>query len=96
MANLGANLRRVRREMGLSQFGMADKLGIHPSRYGKIERGQVPGIRLGTAERYADRFGLSMHDPLCAPTVRASPDLTDCPGNAGSPAHHGGRVERGR
>lgn len=64
VANVGANLRRLRTEMGASQYAMAEKLGIHPTRYGLVERGRVNGIRLGTVERYADRLGLTVCDLL--------------------------------
>lgn len=57
---LGNNLRRLRRERGLSQEAFAEKAGIHRTYVGGIERGDR-NVTLETVERIADAFDL---DPL--------------------------------
>jgi transcriptional regulator with XRE-family HTH domain len=57
---LGRNLRRLRRERGLSQEAFAEKTGIHRTYIGGIERGER-NVTLETVERIAAPFGL---DPL--------------------------------
>jgi transcriptional regulator with XRE-family HTH domain len=38
----GGTLRRLRKRLGLSQAGLATRLGIHPQTVSKMERGQMP------------------------------------------------------
>lgn len=57
---LGANLRTLRQERGLSQEAMADLLGVHRTYMGGIERGER-NLTLKTVERLATTLGI---DPL--------------------------------
>jgi transcriptional regulator with XRE-family HTH domain len=47
-----ANLRRLRTEAGLSQEGLADRTGLHPTEISRLERA-VREPRLGTIVRLA-------------------------------------------
>jgi transcriptional regulator with XRE-family HTH domain len=47
-----ANLRRLRREAGLSQEGLAGRTGLHPTEISRLERA-VREPRLGTIVRLA-------------------------------------------
>lgn len=59
---VGANLRRIRRERGLSQAQFAEEAldGIHRVYYGHIERGDQ-NLSLSVIEDYSRRLGI---DPL--------------------------------
>jgi transcriptional regulator with XRE-family HTH domain len=57
---LGANLRRVRTEMGLSQEAFAEVLGVHRTFVGGLERGER-NVSLRALERYAEKLGV---DPM--------------------------------
>lgn len=64
---VGENLRRVRRERGLSQESFADLLGVHRTYMGGLERGER-NITLRSLERIAARAGV---DPLDLLEARA-------------------------
>lgn len=49
---LGANLRRHRRALGLSQEGFADRVCVHRTYMGGLERGER-NVTLKTVERIA-------------------------------------------
>ena len=57
---VGANLRRIRRERGLSQARFAEEAldGLHRVHYGNIERGNQ-NISLTVIEDYAQRLGIN-------------------------------------
>jgi transcriptional regulator with XRE-family HTH domain len=55
---VGANLRLHRAALGLSQEAFADKLGVHRTYLGGLERGER-NLTLKSVERIADRLGLS-------------------------------------
>lgn len=55
---LGANLRSLRRSEGLSQEAFADRLGVHRTYMGGLERGER-NVTLRTVERLAERLGVS-------------------------------------
>ena len=59
---VGANLRRIRQERGLSQARFAEEAldGLHRVYYGHIERGDQ-NLSLAVIEDYAKRLGI---DPL--------------------------------
>lgn len=54
---LGRNVRRLRRERGLTQEQLAEDIGVHRTFQGAIERGER-NITLQTLERLAGRLGV--------------------------------------
>ena len=56
---VGANLRRIRQERGLSQARFAEEAldGLHRVYYGHIERGDQ-NLSLAAVEDYAQRLGI--------------------------------------
>lgn len=54
-----ANLRRLRTEAGLSQEGLAERTGLHPTEISRLERA-VREPRLGTMLRLARGLGVSV------------------------------------
>ncbi|EJL32222.1 putative transcriptional regulator [Caulobacter sp. AP07] len=56
----GSNVRRLRKERGLSQEALADEVGLAVTYVGQIERGQR-NPTLDVVERFAEVFGV---DPL--------------------------------
>lgn len=58
--NVGANLRRQREREGDSQESFAERLGVHRTYFGGVERGER-NLTLRAVERLAGRLGL---DPL--------------------------------
>jgi transcriptional regulator with XRE-family HTH domain len=63
---VGRNLRAHRQQLGLSQEGFADVLGVHRTYMGGIERGER-NLTLRTVERIAERLGLEAVDLLTEP-----------------------------
>ena len=55
---VGTNLRRVRRDRGLSQEEFAESLGVHRTYLGGVERGER-NLTLQSLERLAERAGVS-------------------------------------
>lgn len=55
---VGRNIRRLRRERGLSQEDLADEIGVHRTYMGGVERGER-NLTLRSLERLADRLGVS-------------------------------------
>jgi Predicted transcriptional regulators len=64
---VGRNIRRLRRERGLSQEDLADELGVHRTYMGGVERGER-NLTLRSLERLASRLGV---DPV---SLLADPD----------------------
>ena len=58
---LGPRLKRIRRELGLTQQAMADELGISPSYIALIERNQRP-LTADLLLRLARAYKLDMAD----------------------------------
>ena len=54
-----ANLRRLRHEAGLSQEGLAERTGLHPTEISRLERA-VREPRLGTMVRLARGLGVKV------------------------------------
>lgn len=52
MGNLGANLRRARKELGMSQEQVAELSGVHATEVSRIEAGKRDP-RVSTVERLA-------------------------------------------
>lgn len=57
---LGRNLRRLRKQRGLSQEDFAEVLGLHRTYMGGVERGER-NLTLQSVERLAERLGV---DPV--------------------------------
>jgi transcriptional regulator with XRE-family HTH domain len=55
---VGRNIRRLRRERGLSQEDLAAEIGVHRTYMGGVERGER-NLTLRSLERLADRLGVS-------------------------------------
>lgn len=60
---VGRNLRRIRRERGLSQEEFADLLGVHRTYMGGVERGER-NLTLRSLERLADRIAIDPRELL--------------------------------
>ena len=60
---VGRNLRRIRRERGLSQEEFADLLGVHRTYMGGVERGER-NLTLRSLERLADRIAVDPRELL--------------------------------
>lgn len=65
----GANIRRLRKERGLTMVELARRAGLTPTkqRMYEIEKSQSAGVRLGTIYALAGALGVSIGDIL--PTV---------------------------
>ncbi|WHU45758.1 helix-turn-helix transcriptional regulator [Gordonia sp. L191] len=57
---VGRNLRRYRLERGYSQEDFADRMGVHRTYMGSVERGER-NLSLRSVEKFADFLGV---DPL--------------------------------
>jgi transcriptional regulator with XRE-family HTH domain len=72
---LGANVRRIRDGLGLSQERFAERVGWHRTLVGAIERGER-NLTLRTVERIGDQLGIDALDLLApAPQVAEAPTL---------------------
>jgi len=60
---VASNLRRLRKELGISQEELAEKCGLHRTYIGAIERSER-NITLQTLEKLAESLGVSPHDLL--------------------------------
>lgn len=60
---VASNLRRFRKELGISQEELAEKCGLHRTYIGAIERSER-NITLQTLEKLAESLGVSPHDLL--------------------------------
>jgi transcriptional regulator with XRE-family HTH domain len=65
---LAANLRRLRRERGLSQEGLADRCGLHRTIVGAVERAER-NISIDNIERLAIALDLDVAE-LLSPSPR--------------------------
>jgi transcriptional regulator with XRE-family HTH domain len=54
---VGARVRAIRLERGMSQEALADALGVHRTYLGGVERGER-NLTLRTVERLADRLAV--------------------------------------
>jgi transcriptional regulator with XRE-family HTH domain len=60
---VASNLRRLRKELGISQEDLAEKCGLHRTYVGAIERNER-NITLQTLEKLAESLGVSPQDLL--------------------------------
>lgn len=63
--NLGHQVRRYRRQRGLTQAELAHRMGVHRVYVSRIESGRV-GVSAATLVRLAEALGVSL-DALAAP-----------------------------
>ena len=68
---VGRNLRRYRKERGLSQEAFADHVGVHRTYMGAVERGER-NLTLQTVEKMADFLNLDPRELLTEPEEMAS------------------------
>ncbi len=61
--NLGAAVRRIRNERGLSQEQLSHAIGYHRTFVGAVERGER-NLTLSTVTELAERLGVSWRDLL--------------------------------
>lgn len=66
---VGAHVRRIRRERGLSQEELAHEIGLHRTFVGAVERGER-NLTLQTVERIAAGLGVAATDLLLEPRDR--------------------------
>ena len=64
----GTNMRRLRKEHGLSQEQLAHDVGLAPSYLGQLERGQRSAT-LGVVQRVSERLGAAASE-MMTPTMR--------------------------
>lgn len=60
---LSENLRRLRKDRGLSQEDLADRCGLHRTYIGSVERGER-NVTLGSLEVIANSLGISVPELL--------------------------------
>jgi transcriptional regulator with XRE-family HTH domain len=56
---LSKNIRRLRREQGLSQEELSELCGLHRTYVGSVERGER-NVTLSTLEAFSDALGVSV------------------------------------
>ncbi|MCT1551539.1 helix-turn-helix domain-containing protein [Brevibacterium casei] len=66
---MGENLRRHRLRLGLSQEAFAERLGVHRTYMGGVERGER-NLTLKTVEKLAETVGVLPIDLLTLPDNR--------------------------
>ncbi|HWD24760.1 MAG TPA: helix-turn-helix transcriptional regulator [Acidimicrobiales bacterium] len=59
LAQLGRNIRRTRRNLGISRAKLATTIGMHPMNYAKIEQGKQ-NVTIDTLLRIADGLGVEL------------------------------------
>lgn len=60
---VGKNIRRRRKELGLTQEGAAERCGIHPVEFARAERG-VRDMRVSTVAKIAEGLGVPASELL--------------------------------
>lgn len=59
--NLGENLKRLRRDCGLTQGAAATAATLSRSRLAAIESGRATNLELGTLQKLLDVYGAELH-----------------------------------
>lgn len=67
LEELGEHIRKTRRSLGISRAKLAEKIGMHPMNYAKIERGQK-NVTVETLLRIADGLGIEVGIEFKVPT----------------------------
>ena len=61
---ISTNIKRLREESGWSQDEVAERAGLLPQSYSRVERGDSDDVLLGTLEKIAAAFDVSVFDLL--------------------------------
>ncbi|MEO1969492.1 MAG: helix-turn-helix transcriptional regulator [Sphingomonadaceae bacterium] len=75
LATIGAHVRSLRKQRGLTQIELGQKIGLNPNLLGRIERGdQNPALL--TLAKVADGLGVSLEELVkgCPPFSRSRTD----------------------
>lgn len=59
MSIMSSRIRTCRKQLGMTQTELADKLGIQNSAVAKYENGRVSNIKRSTIQKMAEIFGVS-------------------------------------
>lgn len=59
LTEIGESLRRVRRALGLSRAKLAERIGMHPMNYARVEQGKQ-NATVETLLRIADGLGVDL------------------------------------
>lgn len=74
---LALNLRKLRNERGLTQAGLAEKIGAADATISRLERGRImPSLDL--TQRIAKALRVSVDDLTLAPVVPTASPLRSC------------------
>lgn len=65
-ARFAVNVRRMRRQQGISQEELADRCGLHRTYVGSVERGER-NVTLSTVTRFAAALGVDAPELLRDP-----------------------------
>ena len=76
--DLGAAVRRARRETGLSQQALADRAGVSRQWLSRVEAGKGPSAEMGKVLDVLAALGLSV-DLVTTPVVEATDDVAPRP-----------------
>jgi len=60
---IGKNIKKARKAKGLTQVEVAEKVGIHPNYFAKIERGEIQPV-LDTLEKIFKVLGVKSSEIL--------------------------------
>jgi DNA-binding XRE family transcriptional regulator len=73
--NLGASIRSMRKRIGLTQEGLADRLGVHTTFVGRLERGER-GAQWRTVRRVLRALELNPSDfAITLERIESEPEL---------------------
>lgn len=61
---IAANIRRIRVDRGLTQDEVADRAGLQPASYSRVERGESPDVKLSTLAKIAAGLDVGVLDLL--------------------------------
>ena len=71
LKNLSANMKRLRKQQGLTQQGLAELAGLEYKYVQKIESGRWPGLQLRTIETLAKALGVQAWEIIAPPPKSA-------------------------
>jgi transcriptional regulator with XRE-family HTH domain len=71
LVELGEHLRQVRRSLGMSRVKLAEKIGMHPMNYARIEQGRQ-NVTVEMLLRIADGLGVPLTVRFARPRMKPS------------------------